>query len=281
MAEHGAAKVGGGDTESYGCVDRAFSTHAFDVRRGVAGLHRVGAFLRHRAPDRMYELETRCGRAVTLTGDHNLWVLRDGMPVLVRTDEALATDCVPVPETMGSTGDLRVLDVLPYLSGTKLSVFADESVLAYVASGGQAEFADVIRASGLNPYAKLFAIRNGIRGRGIKVYQFIRLGLYHSAAQMAGASAASSSAAVSLPHCPFRTKYFACLAITLRKGIRSRGTSCCPTVIRCCVSALKVPGEPGHPVPHPCVQRLFGYIHSTREVAQQVVWFECLQQSPA
>ncbi|MBK7904863.1 MAG: hypothetical protein IPJ97_19765 [Proteobacteria bacterium] len=76
MAEHGAAKVGGGDTESYGCVDRAFSTHAFDVRRGVAGLHRVGAFLRHRAPDRMYELETRCGRAVTLTGDHNLWGIK-------------------------------------------------------------------------------------------------------------------------------------------------------------------------------------------------------------
>jgi excinuclease ABC subunit B len=180
MAEHGAATVGSGDTERYGCVDRAFSTHAFDVRRGVAGLQRVGAFLRHRAPERMFELETCCGRTITLTGDHNLWVLRDGIPVLVRTDEALATDYVPVPEAIGSTGDLRVLDVLPYLSGTKLSVFADESVLAYVASGGQAEFADVMRASGLNPYAKLFAIRNGIRGRGIKVHQFIRLGLYHS-----------------------------------------------------------------------------------------------------
>jgi excinuclease ABC subunit B len=185
MAEHGAAPVGGGDTERYGCVGRAFSAPAFDVRRGAADLHRVGAFLRHRAPQQMFELETRCGRTITLTGDHNLWVLRDGMPVLIRTEEAQATDCIPVPETLSSTGDLRVLDVLPYLSETKLSVFADESVLAYVASGGQADFVNVMRTSGINPYGKLFAMRKGIRGRGIKVDQFIQLGLY-SAGSAAG-----------------------------------------------------------------------------------------------
>lgn len=130
MAEHSAVIVGSGDTERYGCVGRVFSAPAFDVRRGAAGLHRVGAFLRHRAPQRMFELETRCGRKITLTGDHNLWVLRDGTPVLIRTEEAQATDYIPVPETLGCTGDLSELDVLPYLTDTKLSVFADESVLA-------------------------------------------------------------------------------------------------------------------------------------------------------
>ena len=180
MAEHGAAAIRNGDTERYSCVGRVFSTHAYDVRRGASGLYRVGALLRHRAPKQMFELETRCGRKITLTGDHNLWVLRDGMPVLIRTEEASASDFIPVPETLGSTGDLRVLDVLPYLSDTKLSVFADEAVLEYVSTGGQADFVKVMRDSGINPYPKLFAMRRRIRGRGIKVHQFVRLGVYRT-----------------------------------------------------------------------------------------------------
>ena len=175
------------------------------------------------------------------TGDHNLWVLRDGIPVLVRTDEALATDYVPVPETIGSTSDLRVLDVLPYLSGTKLSVFADESVLAYVASGGQADSrmscgrVGSILMPSCSRFATVFAVG---ASRFISSSGSVSI---TPAAQWAGASAASSSAAVSLPHCRSRTMYFACLAITLRREIRSCGTSCWPTVIRCCASALKSP----------------------------------------
>ena len=151
LAENGSETVGRGDTESFACVDRAFSTHAFDVRSGVAGLRRVGAFLRHRAPQQMFELDTRCGRSITLTGDHNLWVLRDGIPALIRTDEVLMTDCIPVPESLDSTGNLRVLDVLPYLVGSNLSVFAEDSVLEYVANGGQSDFVRVMRADGVNP----------------------------------------------------------------------------------------------------------------------------------
>jgi hypothetical protein len=128
----------------------------------------------------MFELATRCGRTITLTGDHNLWVLRGGIAVMIRTEEALATDFVPVPETLESTGELRVLDVLPYLSDTALSVFAEESILEYVATGGRADFVSVMNTSGLNPYPKLSAMRRRIRGRGIKVHQFIRLGVYRT-----------------------------------------------------------------------------------------------------
>jgi excinuclease ABC subunit B len=180
MAPHGAETVSSADTEHYRCIGRVFSTHAYDIRRGASGLHRVGAFLRHRAPLRMFELETRCGRMLKLTGDHNLWVLRNGSPVLVRTEEASPTDYIPVPQMLECTGDLRVLDVLPYLADTKLSVFAEESVLEYVATGGRADFVGVMRAGRLNPYSKLCAMRKGIRGRGIKVHQFIQLGLYRT-----------------------------------------------------------------------------------------------------
>ncbi len=179
IAESGAA-IDDGDTETYRCTARSFSTHGYDVRRGVSGLYPVGALLRHRVPAQMYELRTRCGRAMTLTGDHNLWVLRDGMPALIRTDDARTTDFLPVPLALESAGDLRELDVLPYLADTSLSVFAEESVLDYVANGGRADFVAVMQSSGIDARAKLFAIRKGIRGRGIKVGQFLRLGLYRT-----------------------------------------------------------------------------------------------------
>jgi excinuclease ABC subunit B len=134
--EQGTAARAAPETEQYSCVERSFSTHAYDVKRGISGLHRVGAFLRHRAPSRMFELRTRCGRSVTLTGDHNLWVLRDGLPTLVRTDDVRNDDHVPVPKALAGTGNLHVLDVLPYLKESGLSVVADADVLQYVAAGG-------------------------------------------------------------------------------------------------------------------------------------------------
>jgi excinuclease ABC subunit B len=168
-------------TERYRPLDRSLSTHAYDPRRGVSGIHPVAALLRHRAPQRMFALRTLCGRALTLTGDHNLWVLRDGIPALIRTEDARNTDFLPVPTTLAKTGELRELDVLPYLVHTGLSVYADDSVLEYVANGGRADFVSVMQAKGLNPHAKLFAIRNGIRGRGIKVAHFLELGVARAA----------------------------------------------------------------------------------------------------
>ncbi len=180
IAEDGAVIGEDGGPDRYTCVNRSYSTHAFDVRRGISGLHRIGAFLRHRAPAQMFELRTRCGRSVTLTGDHNLWVLRDGLPLLIRTEEAAEGDRIPVPNMLASTGDLRVLNVLPYLAHSGLSVFAEEAVLQYAAGDGRSDFYAVMKASGLKPHNKLFAMRNGIRGRGIKIGQFVRLALYRT-----------------------------------------------------------------------------------------------------
>jgi excinuclease ABC subunit B len=180
IAGDGAAISDDGGPDRYTCVNRSFSTHAYDVRRGISGLHRIGAFLRHRAPAQMFELRTRCGRAVTLTGDHNLWVLRDGLPLLIRTEEATAGDRIPVPNILANTGDLRLLDVLPYLADSGLSVFAEEAVLQYAAGGGRSDFYAVMKACGLKPHEKLFAMRNGLRGRGIKIGQFVQLGLYRT-----------------------------------------------------------------------------------------------------
>jgi len=62
MAEGGLTARG--DTEELDrstCIDRTFYTIAYDPLRGSAEMP-VGAFLRHRAPERMFRLRTRCGR---------------------------------------------------------------------------------------------------------------------------------------------------------------------------------------------------------------------------
>ena len=71
--------------------------------------------------------------------------------------------------------------MLPYLAHSGLSVFAEEAfVFEYAAGDGCSDFYAVMKASGLKPHNKLFAMRNGIRGRGIKIGQFVRLALYRT-----------------------------------------------------------------------------------------------------
>ena len=127
-------------TDRYACADAAYSTVAFDPVRGATGTFPVRAFLRHEAPAEMFRLTTRCGRSITLTGDHNLWVLRDGMPTLIRTVDARTSDYLPAPLAVDCTEDLQELDVLPYLQDTGLFVQAEEPIRACVASGGRGQF---------------------------------------------------------------------------------------------------------------------------------------------
>ncbi len=107
-------------------VDKAgcrYFTAAYDPRKGTAGLYPIAAFLRHNAPDTMYRLTTACGREVTLTGDHNLWVLRDGELRLIQTSEARPSDCIPLPDALNTDDNLTELDILPLLEGAPLVVY--------------------------------------------------------------------------------------------------------------------------------------------------------------
>src|ERR1700728_4186792 len=154
-------------TDRYACADAAYSTVAFDPIRGATGTFPVRAFLRHEAPAEMFRLTTRCGRRITLTGDHNLWVLRYGSPVLIRTADARPSDYLPSPLVLDGHDDLRALDVLPYLSDTAgLYVQAEESLLAYVAGGGRGQFETTMSACNVGAQYKLTAMRTGIRGKG-------------------------------------------------------------------------------------------------------------------
>jgi hypothetical protein len=175
LIESAADLAQAGETERYSTLPAAYYAHAYDPVRGVAGRFPVAAFLRHRAPARMFRLTTTCGRAATLTGDHNLWVLRGGRLNLVRTEEVRPTDYMPTPDAIPAHEDVRVLDVLPYLMDTDLSVFAESAVMACAAAGGYSSIVASFRESGLAPYAKLSAIRHETHGSGIKVRDYVRL----------------------------------------------------------------------------------------------------------
>jgi excinuclease ABC B subunit len=163
------------ETEQLVCSGSEFFAVAYDPATGRTGTFPVAAFIRHRAPAMMFELVTRCGRAVTLTGDHNLWVLRDGALTLIRTEDVRPEDHVPIPDAIGATEDLRSIDVLPYLVDTALSVFAEAPILEYVANGGRSQFVAVLESCSLQAGPKLAAMRRGVRGRGLKVRVFQRL----------------------------------------------------------------------------------------------------------
>ena len=157
MVAQGLEAVEGGETERYACVDRAFFTLAYDPSRGATGEYPVAALLRHRAPEKMFRLRTRCGREVTLTGDHNLWVLRDGTLQLIRTEDARTSDFLPMPESLAAdlpqSESLQMLDIVPYLADTKLSVFAEAPILKYVAAAGTGSLVATMNACAIQPHA--------------------------------------------------------------------------------------------------------------------------------
>jgi len=124
----------------------------------------------------MYRVQTACGRSATLTGDHNLWVLRDGQLQLIRTADTRTTDYIPVPEQLLSKGAISSVDTLAVLSGKRLFVEAPQAILTYVSEQGSAEFSNALVEQGIkSPGSKLSAIRSHKRGRGIEVETFQHL----------------------------------------------------------------------------------------------------------
>ena len=145
------------DTERYTCADRAFLTPAYDPLHGKTAWYPVAALLRHRAPERMFRLVTKCGRTVEATGDHNFWVLRDGALTLIKTEDAKSTDLLPVPDVVTSLSRQRLesIDVVSYLADTELSVYAEDAVLEYVAAAGNSSFVSTMRACAIGQPCRL------------------------------------------------------------------------------------------------------------------------------
>jgi excinuclease ABC B subunit len=149
---------------------------SFDPQTCKTDLYPIQSLVRHAAPHAMYKLTTACGRTATLTGDHNLWVLRAGRLALIETTDARPDDFMPLPETLFVTGEIETTDILPELANQKLFVDASTSIQAYIERVGTNTVVKAMRASGIaSPYTKLYAMRNGIKNKGIKIKSFQQL----------------------------------------------------------------------------------------------------------
>ena len=90
-----------------------FYAQSFHPETNQVDLYPVRSLVRHAAPEKMYSLQTSCGRSATLTGDHNLWVLRAGDMQLIQTTEAHPGDYLPVPEKLLTGGRPPLLESFP------------------------------------------------------------------------------------------------------------------------------------------------------------------------
>ncbi|HVA38089.1 MAG TPA: excinuclease ABC subunit UvrB [Candidatus Dormibacteraeota bacterium] len=77
--------------------DRPVYTVSLDPRTFAVEMKPITWLIRHRAPSEMYRVRTTCGRTVTVTGDHSLYVLRSGRLELLPGSEVRPGDFLPVP----------------------------------------------------------------------------------------------------------------------------------------------------------------------------------------
>src|SRR5574341_209867 len=103
-----------------------YYAYAFDPETKQSAWKQITSFIRHPAPAKLYRLRTSCGRAVTVTGDHNAWALREGKLQLLTTAELREGDHLPMPLSLPAPEqDLESASAADALRGHK--VFAKVS----------------------------------------------------------------------------------------------------------------------------------------------------------
>jgi len=152
------------DTQSaiYPTEKPRFRALSFNPQTATAEAKPITAAIRHRAPRTMYRVTTACGRSALLTGDHNLWVLREGTLRLLPTSAIAAGDRVPLPSVLPEPqNDLATLDLMALLGKDPLFVAANEVMAEAAANVGRLRLVEDLRAFYKAPEQKV----NGILRR--------------------------------------------------------------------------------------------------------------------
>ncbi len=137
---------------------------AWNSEDGTIDWQAIMALSRHRSPDTMYKLQTTCGRSVTVTGDHSVWVLRAGQLRLLPGDQVKEGDAMPVPrhipEPKQPLGHLNILEIL-----------GEANTLSVDVRVGQTRdgFVQTINDHYPNAYAKHYAIQNNLKGHRVSL----------------------------------------------------------------------------------------------------------------
>tara|TARA_Y100000310_G_scaffold324914_1_gene387492 strand:- start:1704 stop:4793 length:3090 start_codon:yes stop_codon:yes gene_type:complete len=76
---------------------------------------KVTDFVRHKAPSFMYKVITLSGREIMVTKDHNLYILRAGKLVLLKTQNIKNSDYLPLPLKINQQGNIKKLNLFKLL----------------------------------------------------------------------------------------------------------------------------------------------------------------------
>jgi excinuclease ABC B subunit len=139
---------------------------AWDAGTGQTEWRRITALSRHESPERLFRLTTACGRRVTVTGDHSLWVLRDGHLCLTLGTDLRTGDAVPIPANVPRPAQpLRYLNLLELLRESPAGISVD-------LRSSRADRA--LLRTALAPFypnlgEKLWAIRRSVKGHGVRI----------------------------------------------------------------------------------------------------------------
>jgi len=154
-----------------------YFAQSYDHKTGKVSLQKISSFTKHKPTENMYELETKCGRSATFTGDHNLWVLRKGELVLIKTSDAKESDFIPIPKTLKyDNKSLQELNLIEFLFGGRFFIDQKDIIVEYIDNNGVSLLASSMLEAGIkSPYAKISAIKNNFRGSGININVFNHL----------------------------------------------------------------------------------------------------------
>jgi excinuclease ABC subunit B len=200
-------RQGDSDIIDRAAIDATFYVQAFDPTTGGVALYPVQSFTRHSPTARMYRLTTDCGRSATFTGDHNLWVLRDGTLTLIETADARPSDYIPLPELLLGSDQIAAFDLLAYAPAERVYVHAPEALSAFAAAGGATAIRSAVDASGRSGANKLYALLAHQKGHGLAAGTLRELlrstdnlgGAWDASAARIGGKAARSGIPTQLP----------------------------------------------------------------------------------
>ncbi|HYW87846.1 MAG TPA: excinuclease ABC subunit UvrB, partial [Chloroflexota bacterium] len=119
LTRHSASIQRVGDTELLDADGHreGAEVFSFDPATGQPSWKAVRQYSRHLSPASLFRVTTACGRGVTVTGDHNFFVLRRGRLRLVRTDEIQPSDYLPLPRHLPAPEQSpAAVDVVPHLN---------------------------------------------------------------------------------------------------------------------------------------------------------------------
>ncbi len=75
-------------------------TYSFNPTTGISEWKRISQITRHRSPSKIWEIEASCGRSVQVTGDHNMYIVRNQKLNLVKSEYIKKGDFIPVPRSL-------------------------------------------------------------------------------------------------------------------------------------------------------------------------------------